>query len=259
MKIEHKIKEELSNIIEGFSDQLSKVFQIIEFDKEYIELVITQLNDHKINLIAADVHNKKLHPDAQIMLLKSIISSGPKQSKYQPVYNQCMVLLVSHFASVISSVFNETLTTYLKHKDSLPGKICNKEYKFKLGELNELQYDLSKEIGRMIARRSDISFQDMKSIARAFDDFFNIQIERNQNTSNIIAAQALRHAIVHNGEKVDNNCIGQLKNAADRVFLFDVSLGEDIKIDKDILEKVKASMIKYVEDLSSNIQKVELD
>ena len=246
------MKDALNQINKNFSIQLSKVLKIIDFDREYLEMVVSQLEDQKKDLVKANV-NPHLYPSSQIMLLNSLINSGPSQTKYQPIYNQCIVLLVSHFSSVVSSLFNETLTYYLKNTESLPEHIGNHEYKFRLGELSDLQYNLSTEIGRMIARRSNISFQDMKSISRAFNEFFNIEISYDKVVKNIIAAQAIRHAIVHNGERVDDKCLGQLKSAKERDVFLELSIDDDIAVEGQEINKVKESMLLYVDNLSKNI------
>ncbi len=246
------MKEALNQINKTFTDQLSKVLKIIDFDREYLEMVVSQLEEQEQDLIKANA-NPHLYPTSQILLLNSLIESGPTQTKYQPIYNQCIVLLVSHFSSVISSLFNETLTYYLKHTETLPEHISNTEYKFRLGELSDLQYNLSGEIGRMIARRSNISFQDMKSISRAFSQFFNVEIPFDKDVANIIGAQAFRHAIVHNGERIDEKCLGQLKSAKDRDVFIDLTLGDDILVDRQDIKTVKNNMLSYVNNLSGNI------
>ncbi len=246
------MKDTLNQINKTFSDQLSKVLKVIDFDREYLEMVVSQLEEQEQDLINAKA-NPHLYPRSQILLLKSLIESGPTQTKYQPIYNQCIVLLVSHFSSVISSLFNETLTYYLKNTETLPEHIGNTEYKFKLGELSDLQYNLSSEIGRMIARRSNISFQDMKSISRAFSQFFNVDIPFNRDVSNIIGAQALRHAIVHNGERIDEKCLGQLKSAKKRDVFTGLTLGDDILVNRQDIKIIKDNMLSYVNNLSGNI------
>lgn len=239
----------LTKILDFFEEQLDKVLNIIEFDREYLQITIDQLEEHKDALIKFGIENKRYHPDSPINLLKTLIRSGPSQSKYQPVYNQCLVLQISHFASAISAIFNESLSHYLEKPALISAKAKNLEFRFKLGELIELEYDLSTEIGQIIARKSDISFQDMKSLAKAFDTFFSVKIEKNVNVDNIIAAQALRHVIVHNGEVVDERCLRQLQSASRRTFYREIETGSKIAIHRKHIEAVKKSMLSYASNL----------
>ncbi len=243
------MKDKIQKIIEKFELQISSVFKIIEFDKEYVEIVVKQLKELKKKLIGFGIQNPIYHPTSQIKLLSSLIQSGPKQRKYQPVYNQCLVLLVSYFASTINSILNEGLNYYLNNSDNLPDKVANQEFKLSLRELQELQFDLSEKIGSIIVRKSDISFQDMKSIARAFEQFLGITIQKDEDVDNIITAQALRHIIVHNSEIIDDKCIKQLTNAGNRKFVEDVEPNKKAVIDADDLNIVKASMLNYANNL----------
>jgi len=65
----------------------------------------------------------------------------------------------------------------------------------------------------------------------------------------IITAQALRHVIVHNSEIIDQKCIKQLANAGSRKFIKDIELNKKVVIDTSDLNIVKASMLKYVNNL----------
>lgn len=248
------MEDKIQNVIAKFELQISSVFKIIEFDKEYLEIVIGQLEEHKEKLIRLGIQNPMHHPTAQIKFLESLIKSGPRQSKYQPVYNQCLVLLVSYFASAVNSILNEGLNHYLNNSDSLPDDVANLEFKLSLRELQTLQFDLSEEIGKIIIRKSDISFQDMKSIARVFEQFLGITIQKDEDVDNIITAQALRHVIVHNSEIINTKCINQLANASNRKFITNIELNKKVIIDTNDLNIVKASMLKYVNNLLGSIK-----
>lgn len=232
-------------------DQFNKVFSIMEFDKDFIEIVISQLDKQGKQLESHGITNHHLLPYNSIKLLESICQSGPKRSKYKPIYSQSIVLLVSYFSSTISSIFNDTLTFYLNNLEKVPKSLAKEEFKFNLSELNELEYDLSTEIGRMIARKADISFQDMQSIYRAFKRYFNIEIEKNYHVDNIITAQSLRHAIVHNAEIIDNKCKRQIDIANNRTIERAFSVGDTIEVNKDDLVAIADSMKSYVSNLTS--------
>ncbi len=238
-----------TKILDSFKEQLDKVLNIIEFDREYLQIAIDQLERHKDELVKFGLENKRYHPDSQINLLKTLVRSGPSQSKYQPVFNQCLVLQVSHFASAISSTFNESLSHYLENPTLISEKAENLEFRFRLSELIELEYDLSTAIGQIIARKSDISFQDMKSITNAFETFFSVEIKKNVDVDNIIAAQALRHVIVHNGEVVDQKCLRQLQSAGKRNFYRNIKIRSKIAIQREHIETVQKSMLSYVDNL----------
>lgn len=249
------MKNEIDSIIDSFYDQLDRVEEIVEFDRQYLEEAIKALNDQKEALEKIGVHNSDHHPDAAISILQALIRSGPEQLKYQSVFNQCLVLQVSYFASAVSSIFNSGLTHYLASPGLLNDSIKKMELKFTLGELMDFGYDLSLDIGRVVSNKSGVSFQDMQSIARGFSKFFDIDIEKDEDVENIIASQAFRHAIVHNGEIVDSKCIRQLQATPKRNFVEKIKENDRIVISHDDLNVVKKSMMNYVKKLKSNLLK----
>lgn len=241
------MQEHYKKVLSQLDEQLGKVFNMMEFDKDFISMVINQLRAQGTLLEAQHgIRNDKLLPYGAINLLESICESGPKRRKYQPIYNQSLVLLVSYFASAVSAIFNETLTYFLNHVDEIPKDLAKEEFKFSVRELKELEYDLSIEIGRVVARKSDISFQDMQSIYRAFKRYFEIDIGRSDDVDTIIAAQSLRHAIVHNSEMIDEKCQRQLILAKDRKIVRNFELETEIKVSISDLEIVSGSMRRYV-------------
>ena len=235
---------------EKFDTQITNVYKITEFDSDFLSLAIDWLTELETDLkTTQNIDNENLLPTRTIKLLEKVLEQGPTRAKYQPVYNQSVVLLVSYFASVLSSIFNDTLTYYLSHIEKLPKNLEKEEFKLNLFELSELKYDLSNEIGRIISRKCDISFQDMGSISKAFKRFFNIKIEWDENVSNIIVSQACRHAIVHKGEEVDHKCIAQIKHAKNRQLKLNITENEKITFKKSEINIIGESMKKYVSSL----------
>ena len=248
------MKEYYEDIQNSFKTQVNNVYKITEFDNDFLSIAIEWLKDLENNLINnKNIQNDQLLPTKTINLLTTVLEQGPQREKYKPVYNQSVVLLVSYFASTVSEIFNSTLTYYLSHIEKLPKRLEKEEFKFSLTELSELQYDLSKEIGRMIARKSDISFQDMGSISKSFKRFFGITIEWNAKVSNIITAQACRHAIVHNGEIIDFKCANQVRQADNREIKKDLKKGESVIFDISEIKLIGESMDIYVKTLCDNL------
>ena len=246
------MKNYFNELNDKFESQIINVYKITEFDSDFLTLAIGWLEELEKNLRKSQgIENIKLLPTRTIHLLTKVRDQGPSRSKYQPVYNQSVVLLVSYFASAISDLFNDTLTHYLSNTDKLPASLGKEEFKFSLQEMSILKYDLSTEIGRMISRKSDLSFQDMGSIAKAFSRFFDTEIEWDSNVSNIIAAQACRHAIVHSGEIADNKCIKQLAVAKTRTIKIGLNENEKIAFDKDEIVVIGDSMKVYIRNISN--------
>lgn len=238
-------------IQKSFKSQFKAVADITEFDSEYLTIVISILEGLDRNLKGHGIENEVLLPTKALNLLNTLREKGPQQSKYEPVYNQSVVLLVSYFSSAITDIFNDSLTNLLTEQSNIPAQALKETVELSVFELSNLNFDLSKDIGRIIARKSDISFQDMQSISRAFKKFFSIEIPWDSTVNNIIAAQALRHVIVHNSEIIDEKCVRQLISAKERTIKPTVFRGEIVKFTKDEIEGIGESMLSYIETLTN--------
>ncbi|MBU4485369.1 MAG: hypothetical protein KKD38_00435, partial [Candidatus Delongbacteria bacterium] len=114
-------------------------------------------------------------------------------------------------------------------------------------------FDISENMGDFVVNNKSISFQDMQSIKRAFVKYFNIQIERNRTTNDIIFALASRHIIVHNSSKVDSKFLQQIKDADDRQIKTEIELDQKLQFETSEVEIILKSMINYFDDLIGQI------
>src|SRR5262249_44835552 len=83
---------------------------------------------------------------------------------YTTIYNQCVVLLVSHFGSTLHSLFVTAAPELLgtsAEKDSLKD-----ELKFQLSELCEHDFDIRERIGELLVTKRDISFRTCRARQR---------------------------------------------------------------------------------------------
>ena len=247
-------RQHLSN----FEAQLVKISKMLELDKDVISEAIKQLAELKEGMIKADFGNHHHYPTATIDLLEGLIRSGANRNKYISLFNQSIVLSVSYFSSTISAIFCDSLWNYLNTTKAFPNKLKKKSVKFSLAELYELNFGFSNELGRMVSRKDNISFQDTKSIKEAFNDYFNVEIQRDKNVDNIIAALSLRHAIAHNSEIIDEKCYNMLEIATNREFILQPKKDSQIKINGEELDIIMNSMKIYITSLVEQLEQKTL-
>lgn len=241
------IGQQIRRIKETFFDNLKSVEELINFDKIVLNFAILHLDElaeklkthHKLD-------NPHLSVDKTLQMLKNIRENNSLEINYKRVFNQCLVLLVSYFSSTVREVFQSAIdeALVLRNFDTIN--------KTQLSlTLFDLQNDVEKtrSIGDLLATQKDISFQDMQSIARTFQEYFSIEIEKNQNTNNIILAQACRHAIVHSGSRVDRKLVNQVSKAIPRTVKLDIELGSEILFNQEEISLISESMKQYLEDL----------
>ncbi len=246
-------EEELKNISENFNKNLSSVNELLEFDQTILQFCISHLEDLEEGLNKAGIKNPHLSVQKVIKALREIKLHGSTKIKYQTITNQSLVLTVSHFASAIHDLFKCCINHAFKN--NLSDHLNNEELKFSVKELANIGSNLEDQIGEIITQKNSISFQDMKSIQRSFKNYFKYQIKKSDNVNNIIFGQACRHAIVHNGAKVDSSLLNQIKAAYPNELNKDLKDKEEIHFRNEELKIVMNSMKVYLDDLKNGMIK----
>lgn len=95
----------------------------------------------------------------------------------------------------------------------------------------------------------DISFQDMQSIAKAFEAHLGVRIERTSDVNDLVLGQAARHVIVHNAGIVDKRMVRQLRSAQPRELRNQLEIGESLRFKSDEIELLSERMDAYLSDL----------
>ena len=241
------INTQIDRIRSTFADNLQSIKDLSNFDDIVLNLAIRHLEELRDKLkIHHKIDNPHLSVDNTIKALSGIRQNNSLEIKYKRVFNQCLVLLVSYFASTVRDLFQASIDEALKLKSI--DKINKAQISLTLYDLqNDIEKDRS--IGDLLSIQKDISFQDMQSIARAFQDYFSFEIVKTQNTYNIIIAQACRHSIVHSGAKVDRKLLAQVTNATPRTVKTNILLDSEILFSPEEIDLIGESMRQYLEDL----------
>lgn len=215
-------------IIDGFKSHIDTVKSLMSFDNILIDFCITQienLNEKIKNNKEIQITNVYFLPEATLKQLRLIKQHDSFKIQYESIYNQCLVLVVSYFTSTVKDLFRDALQYYSdKKRDCL--KTINAELKFTFEELESYGFDLSKSVGELIIKKKNLSFQDMQSICREFQTYFNVKIEKNDIVDNIILAQASRHAIVHSLSIADEKFMNQISQSQTRTLKRNISLND---------------------------------
>lgn len=238
-------------IIDNFKDRVDGVNKLLILDELIIGSTIEILEDRQESLRNCGIENAYMLGESALLQLNGIRDHESLKPGYKLIHNQCVVLLVSYFTSSIHDLFDTAATITLK--DEIPKKLKDKELKLTLTELKKHNFNLSNNIGSIISDNFGISFQDMKSITRAMQDFFGAELPWDKTVNNIITMQACRHAIAHAGEEVDQQLLNQLRNSSDRDIQGSLVLGDKIEFTPDEIKIGGNAMIKYISDLTSNI------
>jgi hypothetical protein len=244
--------EVLQRILKSFEANGKAVLDLVTFDQAILDIAVKQLESLRDKLkMHHMLDNPQLSADSTLRMFQNIRKNNSLSRQYRDMYNQGVVLLVSHFGSAVGDVFRNCLVEGLRAGKSERLKKVSLE--FSLDELKNMDFDIKDQLGEIVVNKKDISFQDMQSIANAFETYFNFRPPKDENTNTIILGQASRHVIVHNSGKVDRRMIGQVSNALPRALKNDLKVGAELSFSLEELEKLKISMSAYLKKLEVGV------
>lgn len=242
-----------NNPIKAFSQNVESVKKLINFDHEVQDIAIEAIEElHQYLVNVQEIDNPQRNGERTLQILKGIRTNDALKLKYKTIYNQTVVLLVSYFGAALKDVFRYAakVATLNRKEDS----ILTEKISLKIEDLLVMGRNIEDEIGDLLITKRDISFQDMKTVHRSFNDYFRIEIKQDERVNNIILGQACRNSIVHEGGIVSSRVVGQVRNAVPRRLKKSLSLGEDISFSVKEINLLSKSMLEYVQDLMSKIE-----
>jgi hypothetical protein len=190
-----------------------------------------------------------VHSDVKMLqnrlLMLTNIQKGSMAAQYQAMFNQCVVLLVSYFDSALHTLFRQGVATALAAGAEVPA--AEENLKISWRTVSEAEGDREFLFADLLISQHDISFQDMKSIGRAFKEQLKIEIPRIPETNNVILGQAARHALVHAGGIVDPIMVRQVENAKPRTLMTKVIPESVIRFSPEEVRTLSTSMSAYVQ------------
>lgn len=208
-----EIRNVLQKSLERFQENVRHVQDLAGFDELVLVFAIRNLKD------ALKVVSKHGLPAAiqkveqALDQLEKIRINESLTLQYKHMLNQCVVLLVSYFEAAVREVFEKCLVSFLKAGFPKKADTARSELKVSVEEIREISLGNTDRVADMLICAKGISFQDMKSIHRAFDTLGGLRLEKDVNVDTIIFGQACRHVIAHNGGIVNERLENQVSQA----------------------------------------------
>ena len=251
-EIETKV---INHILDNFTKNVDSIKKLVNFDDLVQRLCLNALSKAEKGLkrFKAEKH-PNYSVEGEIKSITSIRTHESLRPYYEVMFNQCVVLLVSYFASAVEDIFQISLTH--KIRDGHLGKLGKEEIKISLSELKQIDFNVLDNIGQIIATFKDISFQDMQSIARAFNNYLDYEPTKDKDVNNIILSQACRHSIVHSGGVINDKIAKQISNARPRDLKKELKASEQVQFHPGEIEIISKSMICYIEKLVSALNDI---
>ena len=237
--------------IQHFRSNLASVRQLMRFDDLVLEIIAAPARALRERLARHEIDNPRLQPDRIIQTLDSIRQNASLRPYYEAMHNQCLVLTVSYFGAATRALFVDAVAEGIR-RGSL--SLMKEHVQIAVQDLVEAEIDRVQLAAEFMADGPDSSWQDMKSIGRAYSKVFGAAPERGETVNDIIAAQAFRHAIVHSGGIVDRRLVGQVKNASPRSLFRSVSLDAPIRVVPDDVTLAGDQMLRYLQELNGLVE-----
>ncbi len=240
------------SISKTFKKHIESVESLINFDREVLDIAIESIESLHQKLVTTQrIDNDQLNGKRTLDILRGIRENDSLKNRFKIINNQAIVLLVSYFGSAIADLFRQAAKIAVdEHKDE---RVLKTDIKMKVDELLNIFGTIGEAIGDILINKNDISFQDMKSIRRAFDGYFGIKIDKNKLVNNIILSQACRHTIVHEGGVVNKKIINQVSAAKPRDIKNDIKEKDDINFSEEEITIISKSMLSYVISLEDKV------
>ncbi len=243
----------VDQIRDNFKGNVESVRKLVNFDDLIQKVYLDALKraEEGLKKFGGEKH-PSFSVENQIKSISNIRANKSLRPHYEVMLNQCVVLLVSYFASAVEDIFQFSLTR--KIQNGQLSKLGTEEIKISLNELEKIDFEVLEHIGEIIVTKKDISFQDMQSIARAFNNYIDYEPEKDKDVNNIILSQACRHSIVHSGGVINSKIARQISTAKPRDLKKDLKEREQLQFNADEIEIVATSMILYIDKLVSALE-----
>ena len=241
--------EELNAVVARFKQNVNAVHTLASLDRQVLDFAISAIERRDERLQKARVDNPRILAGNTLQQLQSIRENDSMRPGFQALVNQCVVLLASYFSSGMADLFCAAVPKMLAAAP--PEKLLSHELRLKVREAQEMSYELQDNIAELIINTADISFQDTKSIARAFGDYLGITIGKNEDVNDVIVGLACRHIIVHSGGVIDQRCLVQLKSAVPRRLKIKLQLKDRIQFRTEEVTLLSDAMTRYVESTAT--------
>lgn len=251
------MKTRLDKLEKAFSDNVAGVHKLMHFDRDVLDMAISGIRELSVRLKHHhQLDNPQLTAENALRSLENIRSNDSLRFRYQVIFNQAVVLLVSYFGSAVEDIFKAGVYAFLEREED--SDLLREDIKLSFREMRDANWHLREVAADLLVEKKDLSFQDMQAISRAFKTYLGIAIEKDIHVNNIILAQACRHVIVHAGGVVNDRLIRQVTSASPREIKLNLSKGEHVHFSPEEVEMVSRSMESYVKILVQKVRELHV-
>lgn len=234
-------------ISKKYSENVVAIDQISNIGSDVSEILLGFLEalkkeNEKISGFA--LYKEKI--DRVIQQIQSIKSHPVLKTKYEVMYNQAIVLLVSNLEASLIDLVVKLVDEY---HEIIRWPKEDKKIVFEVGTLNYKFPSLGELVVESLS--NEFNFQDLQSTLRFFKDYLGIDLNlENILKDTLIKYQALRHVIIHSFSKIDESFLKQMRNTA---LAKRYAINERVKLKESDYIEAKDAFLKLISGLIDGI------
>lgn len=244
---------ELVRIRDAFAKNVDSVAKLMGFDAVVLGVVMEglspipgELEAEGRNVLAMKVRNR-------LRLVENIREQGTTKVYYDTILNQCVVLLVSHFASALHDTFRVGVAAALERPKRFEA-LTDSELKLSPRDLRRLGPESGRWWADLLVVQRGISFQDMKKTDKSFRDYLRVNAPTGQRVNDIVYGQLTRHCIVHTGGQFDQQASEQLEDRVPLDVDLGLQLGDHIQYTPRAVKALAGAMTWYLSELLQSLE-----
>ncbi len=233
-----------ASVVARFDKNVKAVLSLSDLDRGLLDSAIEAIQTRDERLLNSGVDNPRMLAGNTLATLRRVRENDSLRPGFQALVNQSVVLLVSYLSSAVSDLFKVGVARTLAGTPS--DYLRDLPLKLSVGQVASLGGDLQDTLPDLVAETPGISFQDTKSIARTFSQFFAVDIAVDSVTNDVTAGLAFRHVLVHSGGVVDRRCARQLEKAVPRSLRARIRVGQTLEFTTEEVGSLAEAMTSYV-------------
>lgn len=240
----------LTDAVTVFKANAESVHRLATFDQIVLNIALNGMRGTQEFLRNAKIDNPTIPLFKATKQLEQIQEHGSTGLLYQEVYNQCLVLLVSHFESAARDLYRNTIRHAIVGNSPA---LANIIIKIPLSELSGTDPQ-ERIVDLHLEQAQGLSFQDMQSTVRAFSPFAGEWKRDPHCTNDLIFSQAARHVIIHRGAVVDQKMMDQIADAKPRTLKPELGLKQKLSFEPKEIVAAGNQMTAYLQRLCACVQ-----
>ncbi len=156
------IKDRLDQLVTVFSENVAGVHKLMHFDKEVLEHAITGIEALSERLKKHhQLDNPHLSADNTLKSLINIHKNDSLRPRYEVIFNQAIVLLVSYFGSAVEDIFKAGIHDMLERESD--SNLLKEDIKLSFRELKDVDLVIKSDnhpLNTLVIRRLKIDRAD---------------------------------------------------------------------------------------------------